>query len=187
MAVPPGQVAVAREALLRSGTMSRVLFLIVLISWIYPIKAQKTLEGLLSGLNNEKIPYVKVAELSNWLKDEAVLLLDSREREEFEVSHLPGALYVGYRDFDLKTVLPLLSNWNGKVVLYCSLGVRSEDIAEELEKAGVENIYNLYGGIFEWANQGFDLVNQDGENTRNVHAYNRFWGLWLNNAIKVYE
>ena len=38
------------------------------------------------------------------------------------------------------------------IVVYCSVGYRSEKIAEELDKLGFTNVSNLYGGIFEWIN-----------------------------------
>jgi len=167
--------------------MVRVFIFLILAVSTNSIQAQKTLDHLLASMNNEAIPYVKVASLKQWMEKENVILLDSREREEFEISHIPGAKYVGYKDFELEKVLPAIADRNGKVVVYCSLGVRSEDIAEELEKAGVRNLYNLYGGIFEWVNNGNEVVDTSGLTTGQVHAYNRFWGMWLNNGKKIYE
>jgi 3-mercaptopyruvate sulfurtransferase SseA len=54
------------------------------------------------------------------------------------------------------------------------------------KKAGFENVYNLYGGIFQWINEGYELVNQDGKPTNKIHAYSKTWGIWLNKGEKVY-
>jgi rhodanese-related sulfurtransferase len=167
--------------------MVRLFIFFILVVAANSLQAQKTLDGLLASMNNETIPYVNVATLNQWMEKEKIMLLDSREREEFEVSHIPGAEYVGYKDFELEKVLSAIAEWNGKVVVYCSLGVRSEDIAEKMEKAGVRNLYNLYGGIFEWVNDGNEVVDTSGSTTDQVHAYNRFWGMWLNNGKKIYE
>lgn len=50
---------------------------------------------------------------------------------------------------------------------------------------GFKNVSNLYGGIFEWVNQAHEIVNDSGK-TDSVHAYNRFWGMWLQKGKKVY-
>ena len=52
---------------------------------------------------------------------------------------------------------------------------------------GYKEVYNLYGGIFEWVNQGNRVVT--GENnsvTKQVHAYDKVWGTWLKEGVKVY-
>ena len=42
--------------------------------------------------------------------------------------------------------------------MYCSIGKRSEKVTQKLKKAGYNNVSNLYGGIFEWVNQGNEVV-----------------------------
>jgi rhodanese-related sulfurtransferase len=42
------------------------------------------------------------------------------------------------------------------------VGYRSEKVTEKLQKAGFTQVSNLYGGIFEWVNQGYPIVNQSG-------------------------
>lgn len=75
---------------------------------------------------------------------------------------------------------------DANIVVYCAVGSRSEKIARELKEMGFENVSNLYGGIFEWVNRGYEIVNDTGE-TDTVHAYNRFWGFWLQEGEKVYS
>ena len=74
-----------------------------------------------------------------------------------------------------------------KIVIYCSVGYRSEKIAEKLIKSGYKNIYNLYGGIFEWVNRGFSIYDKEQKSTNKVHAYSPSWGVWLEKGEKVYE
>ncbi|MEZ4984799.1 MAG: rhodanese-like domain-containing protein [Saprospiraceae bacterium] len=66
------------------------------------------------------------------------LFLDARERKEFEVSHLPGAHFIGYDDFDLSRVEKL--DKGREVIVYCSVGYRSEKITEKLLAAGFTNV-----------------------------------------------
>ena len=48
-------------------------------------------------------------------------------------------------------------------------------------------VYNLYGGLFEWVNQGKEVVKPNGETTETVHAYSKSWGIWLKKGEKVYQ
>jgi rhodanese-related sulfurtransferase len=112
-------------------------------------------------------------------------LLDARERKEFEVSHLQGATWVGYDDFDMSRLDGI--NKDMPLVVYCSVGYRSEKIAEKLKAAGYTNVYNLYGGIFEWVNTEKPVVDMEGQETKSVHAYSKSWGVWLSKGKKIYN
>lgn len=113
-------------------------------------------------------------------------ILDARAKDEFRVSHIPGAQWVGYKDFDNKRVDSL--SRSSPVVIYCSVGYRSEKIAERLRKKGFEQVYNLYGSIFEWVNRDYSVVRADSAATDSIHTYNKEWSQWVKNpeAIKVY-
>lgn len=145
--------------------------------------AQQSIPKVLEQLNDNTVDYISVEELH---KMEAPLILDARERVEFGVSHLQSAIWVGYEDFDINKVLPQLPNKEEPIVVYCSIGVRSEDIGEQLKKAGYTNVKNLYGGIFEWKNKGYPVYDTNRKETEKVHAFSKYWGRFLNNAEKVY-
>ena len=72
------------------------------------------------------------------------------------------------------------------IVVYCSVGYRSERIGEKLQEMGFTQVYNLYGGIFDWKNRGMEVENMEGEPTEKVHTYNKKWGQWLLRGEKVY-
>ncbi len=112
------------------------------------------------------------------LKNDNFLLLDTREKEEFDVSHIRDAVWVGYDNFDI-SILDSVSH-ESKIIVYCSVGYRSSKIAVELYDSGYKNVYNLYGGIFNWANEGRLLIFDD-KKTQNLHAYNRRWGRYITN------
>ena len=112
------------------------------------------------------------------------IFLDAQENDEYAVSHLPGGIYVGYKEF--KPVALKNISKDKPIVVYCSVGKRSENIAEKLINDGYKNVSNLYGGIFEWVNQGHEVYNLTNKKTPNVHAYNFLWGQFLDNGKKVY-
>jgi len=114
---------------------------------------------------------------------ENVIFLDAREIEEFETSHIKDAKYVGYDNFSLEAVETIPKN--SKIVVYCSIGYRSEKIGEELLELGFTDVYNLNGGIFNWSNNGYPVFNNDSR-TKEVHGYSRSWSKWLNtNRVEV--
>lgn len=161
------------------------IFLFIFIGISVSGFSQKKLSKLLKKQNTESIPYISVEALQNEKED--VILLDSREEKEFKISHLKNAICVGYDSFNLDFVQPKLPNKESKIVVYCSLGIRSEDIAEKLKKAGYTNVYNLYGGIFEWKNNDLEVLNSQEKSTDSIHTFSKAWSKWLNKGIKVYE
>ena len=157
------------------------IFSLLLTHCSYP---QSSIDSTLEQLNKGSVPYVKPSTLKN---EQEVVLLDTRKKEEFTVSALPKADWVGYRQFDLNKVLAKYPDKNTPIVVYCSVGVRSEDIGEKLMKAGYTNVRNLYGGIFMWKNEDLPVVDSLQQSTERVHAFNKKWGQLLKKGEKVYE
>lgn len=147
--------------------------------------SQENISDLLKKYNSKNIPYMSVQELA--MPKTNAVILDSRELKEYNTSHIKDALFVGYDDFNIVTVLEKVKNKNEQIVVYCSVGIRSEDIAEKIKKAGYNNVFNLYGGIFEWKNEKFPVYNSEGLKTEKVHTFSKEWGNWLENGIKIYE
>jgi rhodanese-related sulfurtransferase len=161
------------------------IFLICLITSINGFSQVKSgaYRIMLKGLLSHSVPEITVQEAVN--KQSESLLLDAREPREYEISHISGATSVGYDHFDLSKV-SLPENKSKPIIVYCSVGYRSEKVAEKLIKAGYQNVSNMYGGIFEWVNNGYPIVNSAGP-TQRVHAFDRTWGVWLKKGEKVYK
>lgn len=115
---------------------------------------------------------------------EKAIILDTREKEEFKVSHLRGARWVGYETFSLEQVKDIPKE--SPVVVYCSIGARSQKIGKKLQSDGYQQVYNLYGGIFHWINEENRVYKEDTLETLEIHAYNKIWGIWIKKGIKVY-
>jgi len=146
--------------------------------------AQNTIPKVLDKLNNKSVTYISVEALQS---KENFVLLDAREIKEFNVSHIENAIYVGFNKFDSKKVTTILKDKNATIVVYCSIGVRSEKIGEKLLKLGYKNVFNLYGGIFEWKNNGGKVVTNQNVETDKIHTFNKEWSVYLKKGTKVYE
>ncbi len=146
--------------------------------------AQSPIQKSLDTLNTGSIEYVYPKGLKN-LKN--VVLLDAREKAEYETSHLKHAIWSGYDFFDLEKIESLIPEKEQPIVVYCSIGARSEDIGEKLEEAGYTNVKNLYGGIFLWKNLGNPVYNSSNKVTDKVHVFSKEWASLLTNGDKIYN
>ena len=147
--------------------------------------AQESIEDVLKKHNDNSVPYISVEALA-MPKTEAIIF-DTREPKEYQVSHLKNAVCVGYDHFNIASVEKLYPNKNEKIVVYCSLGIRSETIGKKLKKAGYTNVFNLYGGIFEWKNKDYSVIDSEEKETNKVHTFNKEWSKWLKKGEKVFN
>lgn len=113
------------------------------------------------------------------------VFLDARETDEYLTSHLPGAIFLGFNRPDYTALAGL--DPTTPLVVYCTVGYRSERIAERLRERGFSKVYNLYGSLYAWRLAGFPLVNAKG-NTDDIHTFNRKWGRFIPDTLgnKVY-
>ncbi|MEX1003718.1 MAG: rhodanese-like domain-containing protein [Crocinitomicaceae bacterium] len=133
----------------------------------------------------ESIRFVTPAQLQVKLSQQSsLLLLDTRQKKEYVISHIPGARHVEYDAFHPDQLKDIPKE---KVIyLYCSIGYRSEKVGEKLEQQGYTNVYNLYGGIFNWVNQGYAVEDAKGKVAKRIHGYSKEWAKWVNkDRIKI--
>lgn len=155
---------------------------IILLS--FPACGQRSYDDKLASLYDNTVPLMQPQTLDSLWKQSDITLLDTRALEEFQVSHLPNAEFVDYDSFEVDDVSHLSKE--DTVVVYCAVGYRSERVGEALMEAGFQHVYNLYGGIFQWKNEGHEVVNAQDQPTDSVHTYNRSWSKWLQRGVKVY-
>ena len=137
---------------------------------------------MLSTLLEHNVQEISVDSLK--AEFEKFTLLDSRSPEERKVSFIAGSKYVGYKDFKLESVDDIEKNT--PIVVYCSVGYRSEKIAQQLNEAGFKDVANLYGGIFEWVNKAYGISNNEGV-CNDIHGFSWTWSKWIDSrdGLKV--
>ena len=63
--------------------------------------------------------------------------------------HIPlHVIPLKYQDFDAHTQL----------IIYCRTGARSAQACAFMQSKGMDNVFNLRGGIVSWAQMGFPIV-----------------------------
>jgi rhodanese-related sulfurtransferase len=123
------------------------------------------------------------------LNHEKTIVFDVREKNEFDVSHLPQAIQVDPEISNQSFISNYKEQVTGKdIVFYCSVGQRSSVLASRLKSAlieqGATKVYNLKGGVFRWSNEKKELI-QGKKPTQFIHPYNLLWGLLLNDKKAI--
>jgi rhodanese-related sulfurtransferase len=173
-------------ALFKGGKIQKSLFLSIFMFSIFTntySQVQSTaFKAVIESMLSKSVPTVSCDDLK---KMNNTILLDTRAKREFEVSHIQNAKWIGYDEFNLDRMKDIPKD--SPIVVYCSIGVRSEKIGEKLQKAGYKNVKNLYGSIFEWVNQGNLVYDTNEKPTKKIHGYSRTWGVWVKKGEKVYD
>ncbi len=122
-------------------------------------------------------------------RGESVVLLDARTPAEYAVSHLRGARRIdpNAAEADIERMLAGTPD-SAAVVVYCSVGWRSGDLAARIQEAGRGRVENLRGSIFQWANEGREVVAGAGDSVavvRVVHPFDSTWGRLLRRDLRA--
>lgn len=160
---------------------------IITILFVKPIfttaQSDTAIVNALNKYNKHSIPYIYVKNISN---ANEFYFLDAREEAEFTVSKIPNAYFVGYNNFSIEKVKKIVTSNNTPIIVYCTIGVRSEKIAEQLKSAGFISVHNLWGGILDWKNNHLAITNSNNQNTNKVHTYSKNWSRYLKNGQAIY-
>lgn len=90
-------------------------------------------------------------------ENQEIVLVDVREKHEWNEGHIPGALHVprGYLELQVEEAVP---DKEKTVVLYCAGGVRSLMAGTTLQQMGYKNVISMSGGFGVWKGNGFPFV-----------------------------
>lgn len=124
-------------------------------------------------------PEITASDLADMIGHGGVVLFDVRDREEFETSHLPDAVYISPDTSAESFVAEHREKLTSRVlVFYCSVGVRSARMLARVQSAIAPfrpvAAYNLRGGLFRWFAEGGAIENANGR-AAVIHPYNAAW------------
>lgn len=103
----------------------------------------------------EKHHHLSPKEWDKALKEDNVLVIDTRNSYEYKLGHFRSAVDPETEEF---TEFP---NWvkdaeipkDKKILIYCTGGIRCEKAILEMEEQGYQNVYQLDGGILNYLNE----------------------------------
>jgi len=86
-----------------------------------------------------------------------IVLVDVREKHEWNDGYIPGAIHVprGFLELQIEEAVPDKSK---TVVLYCAGGVRSLIAGSTLKQMGYKNAISMSGGFGQWKGNGYGFA-----------------------------
>ncbi len=115
------------------------------------------------GLNDEtfdvtnKGVHLKAAEFNEILENPDTIVVDFRNHYESEIGHFKGAITPDVETF--RESLPIINEQlkdfkeDKNLVMYCTGGIRCEKASAYFKHQGFKNVYQLEGGIIQYAKQ----------------------------------
>lgn len=88
------------------------------------------------------------------------VLIDVREQDEWQKSHIAGAEYMGKGIIE-RDIEGEVHDQDKELVLYCGGGYRSALAADNLQKMGYRNVKSLKGGFSTWTEAGLLIAKED--------------------------
>src|SRR5213078_4976013 len=87
------------------------------------------------------------------LKSGEAVIVDVRDRDEWDEGHIPGATHMsrGTIELDIEEKVP---DPNAMIICHCGGGGRSALAAESLQKLGYKNARSMAGGLKAWKATG---------------------------------
>jgi phage shock protein E len=100
---------------------------------------------------------LSVKEFSEKIAEEGVVILDVRTPAEYAEGYLEGAINIDFYGEDFKIEIDSLDKLS-TYAIYCRSGNRSGQTATMMQNAGFHDVYNLDGGITDWADAGMPMT-----------------------------
>jgi rhodanese-related sulfurtransferase len=100
---------------------------------------------------------MNVSEFSKKITESGVVILDVRTPGEFAEGYIEGAQNIDFQSGNFENEIAALDK-NVTYAVYCRSGNRSGQAAKIMHDAGFHEVYNLDGGVIDWANEGMLLV-----------------------------
>ena len=101
-----------------------------------------------------------------------LILVDVRERDEWENGFIPGANLLGRGHLESR-IANVAPNGDEEIVLYCASGNRSVLAARGLEEMGYSRVSSMAGGFTGWARQGFPVATRASLTQSQIARYSR--------------
>ncbi len=106
------------------------------------------------ALPPNQVFYVSAAQVNEWRDEDAAVIVDVREGDEWEEAHIPGAILMPLTTFNPANI----PDPQGKhLIFHCRSGRRCGLAAEIAVAAGYKGVIKrMEGGFIAWAASGFD-------------------------------
>lgn len=130
---------------MRKGLPFLVILLVITVSVLSGCTNNSLAKGTTGQVQSITVQNLK-KQLAAGLSKHTVIV-DLREPDLYNQGHIPGAILIGFADFEKKyTQL----DKNSTIILVCHMGSMGEAAGQFLISKGYSHVYNLTGGMRAW-------------------------------------
>ena len=105
--------------------------------------------GCSNNSSNDSKELINYVEAKEKIINDGAILLDVRTEEEYEESHIDGAVLLSLDKISEDTVSEVVDRKDRPIIVYCRSGNRSQQAQEILNRLGYTKIYDL-GAMSNW-------------------------------------
>ena len=107
----------------------------------------------MTALPPDQVYYVSPSQIKNWQDAGQAIIIDVRERHEWDEAHIPGAQLIALSEFDPAAVP---DPGDKHLVFHCRSGRRCGLASEKMVEAGYTGeIKRMEGGMLAWQAAGY--------------------------------
>jgi sulfur-carrier protein adenylyltransferase/sulfurtransferase len=100
------------------------------------------------------------------------VLLDVRERDEWEQGHIPGAIHIPRGNLESR-IDNAVSDRGTPLIVYCAAGNRSAYAAKTLTELGFGDVLSMSGGFTQWKQNGHEWKTPRTLSAQQMERYSR--------------
>lgn len=124
---------------------------LLVLAWLLTFALLIWTESLRAGRS------VSPAQATQLINKEDAILLDIRNKKEWDSGHISGSRHMPLADLERR--LNELEKYKARpVIIICNLGQVAGTAAKKLKAAGFEQVMRLQGGITEWKGQNLPVT-----------------------------
>ena len=141
--------------LLNAGPWTTLKTLFLALTLSTTVACAQSAEGEAGNSSNLNVTQFEQAQSGT-----EAIVVDIRTAGEWEAGVIDGAILIDFYDPEFLAKVKTLDT-SGGLLLYCRSGNRSGQAIQMLQRAGIENVRHLSGGIMAWERAGNRLAYPD--------------------------
>jgi rhodanese-related sulfurtransferase len=139
-----------REALMKKLPVLVTVAFFLMAASVYRVEAADKTPDQYVKEAKAAIKEVMIQDVKKMLDGkETVILLDVRDKNEFDERRIPGAVNIsrGMLEFKVAMIIP---DKNARIIVYCGVDLRGPLATRTLNEMGYRNAVNMIGGLKAW-------------------------------------
>ena len=143
--------------------MSKIRAILSIVAWcllctVGQVEAADKTPDQMVREAKASIREVSIADVRKMIDaQENIILLDVRDKHEFDEGFIPGALNISRGSLEFKVALAIPDK-KVRIIVYCGLDLRGPLATRALNELGYVNAVNMIGGLKAWKEAGYSTT-----------------------------